>query len=105
MKHYVFLLELNCDTGMFYPESDKNKQNEKNQNQKTKINQKEKICTKLDLKTSREISLEKLKENRKILIDVKAVLLVVPWVRVEFTIQIYLSLYFPFKIFIIILRL
>ena len=59
----------------------------------------------MDLKTSCENSLGRLKENRKILIDVKAFLLMVPWVRVEFTVQIYLSLYFPFKIFIIILHL
>jgi len=51
----------------------------------------------VDLKTSREISLERLKENRKILINMNAVLLVAPWVRVEFTVQIYLSLYFSFK--------
>jgi hypothetical protein len=33
-----------------------------------------------------------------------AVLLVAPWVRVELIVQIYLSLYFPFKIFMMILR-
>jgi hypothetical protein len=70
-----------------------------------KINQNKKIYTKMGLKTSCKKSLGRLKKNRKIMIDVKSVLLVVPWVRVEFTIQIYLSLYFPFKIFIIILRL
>jgi hypothetical protein len=32
-----------------------------------------------------------------------AVLLVAPWVRVELIVQIYLSLYFPFKIFMMIL--
>jgi hypothetical protein len=58
----------------------------------------------MDLKTSCEISLGRLKENRKILIDVNAVLLVIPWVRVEFTVQIYLSLYSPFKIFMTILH-
>ena len=43
----------------------------------------------MDLKTSCEKSLGRLKENRKIMFDVKAILLVVPWIRVEFTIQIY----------------
>ena len=66
---------------------------------------KNKNVQKVHLKTSCKKSLGRLKENRKILFYVKAVLLVVPWVRVEFTIQIYLSLYFPFKIFIIILWL
>jgi hypothetical protein len=32
------------------------------------------------------------------------VLLVAPWVRVELVVQIYLSLYFPFKIFMMILH-
>jgi hypothetical protein len=65
---------------------------------------KEKLYKRVDLKSSREISLESLKENRKILINMSAVLLVAPWVRVEFIVQIYLSLYFPFKIFMMILR-
>jgi hypothetical protein len=33
-----------------------------------------------------------------------AVLLMAPWVRVELVVQIYLSLYFPFKIFMMILH-
>jgi hypothetical protein len=44
------------------------------------------------------------KNNRKILIKMSAVLLVTHWVRVELIVQIYLSLYFPFKIFMMILH-
>jgi hypothetical protein len=69
---------------------------------RTKMKNKKKIKNiykRVDLKSSREISLERLKENRKILINMNAVLLVAPWVRVEFTVQIYLSLYFSFKKF------
>jgi hypothetical protein len=82
----------------------KTKQNNKEKLESKEI-QTEKYVQKVYLKTSCKKSLGRLKENRKIMFDVKAVLLVVPWVRVEFTIQIYLSLYFPFKIFIIILQL
>jgi hypothetical protein len=57
------------------------------------------IYKRIEHKSSGEIFLESLKENRKILINMSAVLLVAPWVRVEFTTQIYLSLYFSFKKF------
>jgi hypothetical protein len=69
---------------------------------RTKMKNKKKIKNiykRVDLKSSDEISLERLKENRKILINMNAVLLVAPWVRVEFTIHIYLSLYFSYKKF------
>jgi ABC-type tungstate transport system substrate-binding protein len=48
----------------------------------------------------------KIKEtkNRKILIKMSAILLLAPWVRVELIVYIYLSLYFPFKIFMMILH-
>jgi hypothetical protein len=76
---------------------------------RTKIKNQKKIKKKnmyreVDLESSREISLERLKENRKILINMSAVLLVAPWFRVELIVQIYLSLYFSFKIFMMILR-
>jgi hypothetical protein len=62
------------------------------QNNKEKLESKEiqtkKICTEGVSENIMQKSLGRLKENRKILFDVKAVLLVVPWVRVEFTIQI-----------------
>jgi hypothetical protein len=61
---------------------------------------KRKYVQKVHLKTSCNKSLRKLKESRKIMFDGKTVLLVVLWVRL---IQIYLSLYFPFKIFMTIL--
>ena len=57
------------------------------------------IYKRVDMKSSREISLERLKENRKILINMNADLFVAPWVRDEFKVQIYLSLYFSFKKF------
>jgi hypothetical protein len=44
---------------------------------------KKKYVQKVHLKTSCKKSLGRLKESRKILFDVKAVLLVVPWVRVD----------------------
>jgi hypothetical protein len=45
--------------------------------------QTKKYVQKVHLKTSCNKSLGRLKESRKILFDVKAVLLVVPWVRVD----------------------
>jgi hypothetical protein len=45
--------------------------------------QTKKYVQKVYLKTSCKKSLGRLKESRKILFDVKAVLLVVPWVRVD----------------------
>jgi hypothetical protein len=47
------------------------------------IQTKKKKCTEVHLKTSCNKSLGRLKESRKILFDGKAVLLVVPWVRVD----------------------
>jgi hypothetical protein len=44
---------------------------------------KKKYVQKVYLKTSCKESLGRLKESRKIMFDVKAVLLVVPWVRVD----------------------
>jgi hypothetical protein len=49
---------------------------------KSKKNKK-KYVQKVHLKTSCNKSLGRLKESRKILFDGKAVLLVVPWVRVD----------------------
>jgi hypothetical protein len=45
--------------------------------------QTKKYVQKVHLKTSCKKSLGRLKESRKILFDGKAVLLVVPWVRVD----------------------
>jgi hypothetical protein len=47
------------------------------------IQTKKKYVQKVHLKTSCNKSLGRLKESRKILFDGKAVLLVVPWVRVD----------------------
>jgi hypothetical protein len=48
-----------------------------------KSKQKKKYVQKVHLKTSCNKSLGRLKEIRKIMFDGKAVLLVVPWVRVD----------------------
>jgi hypothetical protein len=68
----------------------KRKTDKENQNQPAKKNwkakkskQKKKNVQKVYLKTSCKKSLGRLKESRKILFDVKAVLLMVPWVRVD----------------------
>jgi hypothetical protein len=50
---------------------------------KSKKKTKKKYVQKVHLKTSCNKSLGRLKESRKILFDGKAVLLVVPWVRVD----------------------
>ena len=75
---------------------------------RTKIKtEKEKIINiykRIEHKSSGEIFIVSLKENRKILINMSVVLLVAPWVRVELIVQIYLSLYFPSKIFMMILH-
>ena len=87
------------------PISRNENQNKPEKKNKQQVKQNIKYLQRVYLKTTCKKSLGRLKENRKILFDVKAVLLIVPWVWVEFTIQIYLSPYFPFKIFIIILQL
>jgi hypothetical protein len=68
----------------------KRKTDKENQNQPAKKNWKakkskqKKICTEgVSKNIMQKKSLGRLKESRKIMFDVKAVLLVVPWVRVD----------------------
>jgi hypothetical protein len=59
------------------------KKNTSEEKLESKEIQTKKYAQKVYLKTSCKESLGRLKESRKILFDVKLVLLVVPWVRVD----------------------
>jgi len=58
-------------------------QNEKNQNKNRKRKKIINIYKRIEQKSSVDILFESLKENRKILINMIAVLPVAPWVKVE----------------------
>jgi hypothetical protein len=60
-----------------------NKTHQRRKFESKEIQTKKKYVQKVHLKTSCNKSLGRLKESRKILFDGKAVLLVVPWVRVD----------------------